>query len=257
MGIFSILKKTETVYFTGCIAYYKFREEYDLWKDIFLKLGIDFKVIDKKICCGLPALEAGYDYEARKLARRNFEILKEEKIKKLIAPCPLCHKMFSIEYKKFLPDWSIEIINIWEVILDKLKEKNGLIKNRANEEAGFQDSCYLGRGLKIYNEPREILNLIGYQIKELSDNKENCLCSGGCGGFPRLNPAIADKAAKEKLLQFKRAGIKKLIVCSLEEYELLNKNSHDTGIKVVLFSEILGEALGISRKGIKEEIQNE
>ncbi len=249
MGIFSIFKKTSAVYFPGCIAYYEHKEEYEIWKKIFIKLGIDFKVINKKVCCGIPAYETGYDYEARKLARQNFEIFKEEKIDRIITSCPVCYKMFGIEYAKFLPDWNIEIINIWKVILEKLKQ-GSFIESHASEEIGFQDSCYLGRYMGVYEEVREILKLIGYRVIEFKDNKENSICCGSCGGLPRTNSAIADKSAKERLLQAKRMQIKKLAVCSLEEYELLKKNSSESGIEVVLLSELLGSALGMK---IKEE----
>ena len=271
MGLFSRLKRSNTLYFPGCIAYYKEKENFLLWGEIFSRLGIDFKLVDKKVCCGLPALEAGYSSEARKLARRNFEIFKEEKIDKIITPCPVCYKMFKEDYPVFLPDWNIEVINIWELILNKLEEKPGLIKNKDNnanslssdnegkagsnskefegQEIGFQDSCYLGRYCKVYEEPRKILSLIGYRIKEMKDNRENALCSGSCGGLPRVNPTLADKTAKERLLQAKRTGIKKLIVCSLEEYSLLKKNSSEVGIEVLEFSEVLANGLGIKKNG--------
>jgi len=236
------------MYFPGCIAYYKEKENFLLWEDIFLRLGIDYKLVDKKICCGLPALVAGYGSEARKLARRNFEIFKEEKIDKIITPCPVCYKMFKQDYPELLPDWNIEVINIWDLILNKLSEKPSLIKNKENSEIGFQDSCYLGRYSKIYEEPRKILSLIGYKIKEMKDNKENSQCCGSCGGLPRINSTLANKSAKERLLQAKRTGIKKLIVCSLEEYDLLKKNSNEIGIDILEFTDVLALALGIKNK---------
>jgi len=250
MGIFSRLKRSNTLYFPGCIAYFKQKENFQLWKDIFSRLGIDFKIVDKQVCCGLPALEAGYESEARKLARRNFEIFKEEKIDKLITSCPVCYKMFKADYPEFLPDWNIEIINVWKIILEKLEEKPGLIKNKVDkaQEIGFQDSCYLGRYSGIYEEPRQILSLIGYRIKEMKDNRENAFCSGSCGGLPVVNPELADKAAKERLLQAKRIGIKKLLVCSFEEYSLLKKNSNEIGIEILEFSEVLAFALGIKKE---------
>jgi len=248
MGIFSRLKRSNILYFPGCIAFYKEKENFFLWEDILTRLGIDFNTVDKKVCCGLPALEAGYGSEARKLARRNFEIFKEVKIDKIITPCPVCYKMFKFDYPIYLPDWNIEVSNIWELILNKLEEKPGLIKNKDDSEIGFQDSCYLGRHSKIYEEPRKILEMIGYAIKEMKDNRENALCSGSCGGLPRVNPTLANKTAKERLLKAKRIGIKRLVVCSLEEYDLLKKNSKDTGIEVLELTDILGLALGIKKK---------
>ncbi len=247
---FPKLKKSNVLYFPGCIAYFKDRREFELWKNIFLKLGINFKLVEKKVCCGLYALQAGYDYEARKLARKNLEIFKEEKVEKIIVPCPACYKMFTQDYKNYLPDWNIETLNIWKTILEKIRKKPELIKNKINEEIGFVDSCYLGRYSDIYEEPRQILELIGYKIKEFKDNKESSMCSGSCGGLVITNHSIANKSAKEKLLQAKRIGIKKLLVCSYEEYELLKRNSTETGIEILFFSEVLGNSLGIKKTGI-------
>ena len=86
-----------------------------------------------------------------------------------------------------------------------------MIRNKEDMEVGYQDSCYLGRYCKVYEEPRKILEMIGYNIKEMKDNRENALCSGSCGGLPRVNITLSDKSAKERLLQAKRIGIKKLI----------------------------------------------
>lgn len=255
MGIFSFLGKNNNIYFPGCLGYFKFNEQFELYKKIFDKLSIDYKIISKKVCCGLPAYEAGYEQAARKLARRNFEIFKEEKITGIIAPCPQCYKMFLQDYPKFLPDWNIKLINIWQEILKKLEEKPNLIRNKANEAVTFQDSCYLGRYCDIYSEPRLILGLLGYEIKEMNNNRENSFCCGSCGGLSRTNLELADNIAKERLMQAKRIGIKKMIVCSLEEYQLLKKNSKDTGIEVLEFSEVLADSLGI--KKLKNELNGE
>jgi Fe-S oxidoreductase len=257
MGIFSRLKRINTLYYPGCIAYFRDKKEYYCWIEIFNKLGIDHKLSDKNICCGLPAIESGYSYEARKLARRNFEIFKESKIDKIIAPCPVCYKMFLIDYREFLPDWNIEIINIWKVISDKLSDKPGLIKVKSKDSIGFLDSCYLGRYSGVYSEPREILKSIGYEIIEMSDNFENSICSGSCGGLPRMNQELAIKSAKERLLQAKRVGIKNLVVMSLEEYDLLNISSKDTNIEILFFTDLLADSLGIKKEDINELMLND
>ena len=67
MGIFSLFGNVNSLYFPGCTTYFKFPQNFELYQKIFSRLGIIFKVIDKKVCAGLPALEAGYEQEARKL----------------------------------------------------------------------------------------------------------------------------------------------------------------------------------------------
>ncbi len=248
MTLFSIFKKADTLYFPGCKTYFKYKDNFELYKKIFSKIGI--KIIEPKgiTCCGLPALELGYEQKARKLARENFELLKKNNVKKIITNCPACHKMFTQNYSEILPDWDIEVKNMWELILDKLERKPRLIKKKAYEIITFQDACYLGRYCGIYEAPRRILELIGYGIKEMYDSKENSVCAGSCGGLIMINSELADKIARQKLLQAKRTKVKKMIVTSLNSYDLLKKNAEETGIEVLELSEILAKALGIKVK---------
>ncbi len=244
MRLFSIFKKSTTLYFPGCYTYFKYPEFFELYKKIFNKLGINYKILDKKVCCGLPAAELGYDSEARKLARRNFEIFKEGEITSIITSSPCCYKSFLYDYPKILPDWNIEPKNIWRMILSKLENSPDLIKNKAECVLAYHDSCYLGRYCDIYEEPRKILKLIGYEIKEMLNSKEESFCCGSCGGLMTTNPELADELARERILQAKREGIKKIVVASAEDYYLLKKNPIE-GIQIIELSEILASALGM------------
>ena len=257
MKLFSIFSKSNTLYFPGCTTYFKFQQNYKLYQKILSKLGITFKITEKKVCSGLSALEAGYEQEARKLARRNFEIFKEEGIKSIITNSPEAYKMFLYNYPEILPDWDINVKNLWAIILNKLKTKPRLIKYKTTETVTYQDSCYLGRYCGIYDEPREILKLIGYEIKELFDSGPESICCGSCGGLPTANAELADEIAKEKILQAKRIGVKKIIVVSMKNYELLKKNSEASGVEIMELSEVLALALGIKIKEKEQTIEEQ
>jgi len=257
MGIFSILglEKLDTLYYPGCMTYFKHKDNYELYKKIFSKLGIKTAWSENIICCGLPALEMGYEGEARKLARKKFELLKENGIKKIITNCPGCYKMFKHNYSEFLPDWNIEVTDIWKLILEKLMNKPKLIKYRADEKVTYNDSCYLGRYCGIYDEPRKILELIGYAIEEICDSRENSICSGSCGSLVIINLELADRIARQRLLQAKRTGVKKIIVSSMKNYDLLKKNAEGLGIEVLELSDVIAVALGIKikEKAVEED----
>jgi len=255
MGLFSIFKPNDTLYFPGCLTYFKFQENFEIYQKVFSRLGIKFRVIEKKVCCGLPALEAGYEQDARKLARRNFEIFKEEGIKGIVTDSPCCYKMFLQDYPELLPDWNIEVKDIWAIILDKLENKPWLIKEKFDEVITYHDSCYLGRYCKNYYAPRKILELIGYKIKEMHDSKEESICCGSCGGLQRIDAELADKIANQRILQSKRIGVKKIIVSSLANYKLLKENSEDTGIEILGLLDVLAFSLGI--KAIKDRFNYE
>jgi len=259
MGLFDWFGESETLYFPGCMGFSKHRDKVELYQRVFSKLGIGVKILDEPICCGLEVYEAGYDAEARKIARRNFQNFIIGGINRVITTSPECYKMFLINYPDFLFDWNIEVENTWGLIVERLKKKHRLIKHKAMEIVGYHDSCYLGRYCKIYDEPREILELIGYEIKEMDNFRENSFCCGSCGGLARANPELALKIAQERVLQAKRVGINKIIVCGFENYDLLKKGSKDTGVEVFELSEVLGQALGIEiiQKEVEEEIEGE
>ncbi len=241
MELFSIFGKSSTVYFPECLTFFRFKESFELYKKIFNKLGISFRIL-KPVCSGLEPFELGYNLEARKIARKNFEIFLEEGIDKIITTSPGSHKLFLKNYKEFVPEWNVEVINLWKVIFEKLQKNPHLIKNKQFDTITYNDSCYLGRHCGIYDEPRDILRLIGYEIKEMDNTRENSFCCGSCGSLPLINPDLADEIAREKILQAKRIGIKKIVVIGLDSYSLLKNNSD---IEVLEFSEVLGNALGI------------
>ena len=253
MGIFSLFKKEDALYYPGCMTYYKYKQNFELYQRIFSKLGINIISGENIVCCGLPALEAGYEQEAWKLSRKNYELFKEEGVKRVITNCPACLKMFSKDYPELLPDWDIEVIDTWSLILNRLAKKPRLIKKKGEEIIGYHDSCYLGRYCGIYDAPRQILELIGYMIEEIPDNKENSMCCGSCGGLPIVNKELANKITKQRLLQAKRKGIKKIVVASMKNYDLLKKNADGLDIEILELSEVLARALGIKIKEIESE----
>ena len=222
-------------------------------------MGINFISLDdvglNSICSGLEALEAGYDSEARKIVRRNSDLISQNGFSSIITTSPGGYKMFLENYPEILPNWDIEVKNIWGIILDRLLKKHKLIKEKAMEFVTYHDNCYLGRYCGIYDEPRRILELIGYEIKEMDNSREDSFCCGSCGGLIFSNPDLANKIANERILQAKRIGVKKLVVVGFENYDLLKKNVGDSDIEILEFSDVLAQALGIKIfSKIEEEV---
>ena len=246
MGLFEIFTKGDCIYFPGCITYYKYNNNFELYKKIFNKLEIKFRLLNKQNCSGYETWESGYYHEMRKLIQNNFNAFKEENIKKIITTEPGCYKIFSKDYPNVIPDWNIKIINIWDMILKKLIKKQRLISKR-EETITYHDPCYLGRYCNIYDIPREIIRLLGYNIKEMEDNKEYSYCCGSCGGLTRTSPELANKIAKERILQAKRIGVKKMIVVGFENYNLLNENSADSGINIIELGELIADSINIKK----------
>ena len=211
-------KKEKVLYFPGCLTKGVLTKEMQNYKDIFNKLKIDFVLLsDDESCCGLPVLNAGYKKDTRKLAKRNFELFKRSKITKIITSCPSCYHTFKDVYPEFVKDWNIEIEHATVSILNALKKRG--IKYKGKDEdrkvVTYHDSCHLGRYSGIYEEPREVIELLGGKIKELKENRENAMCCGAGGGLRANFPDTAKKAAKIRVKYMPKDAENIISACGL------------------------------------------
>jgi len=201
MGLFGF-GKGKTLYYPGCLTKGVLKEQFENYKEIFNRLGIDFVMLpDKEVCCGLPVLNAGYKKDVRKLAKKNYDLFKENGITRILTNCPSCYHTFKDVYPKLVRDWNLEVEHATVAILKKLKKKG--IKFRGGEEnrevVVYHDPCHLGRYSGIYEEPREVIELLGGKIIESHFNRENAYCCGGGGGVRANFPGVAKDIAKLKV----------------------------------------------------------
>jgi Fe-S oxidoreductase len=253
MGILSIFKgKGNTLYYPGCLSKFVLKPETENYKKILGKIGIDFLMLPDEMCCGSPVLNAGYEKEARKLARKNLELFKSHDIRRIITNCPACFKTFR-EYKEMLPDWDIEVEHITTVILEYLRKKK--FEYKQNYRVAYHDPCHLGRHSGIYDEPREILRRIGFEVVELKNSRENALCCGGGAGLKANNPELANKIAKERIKQAADVGVDKIITTCPLCFSHLEENAD---IDVEEFSYAVADALALKpQKTCSKEIKKD
>jgi len=253
MGLFGFGKK-EIIYYPGCYSLAFLKDKVQNYLNILKALNIDFSFKEDLLCCAGCLIELGYEKKARKLARENMSFFVNKKTKKIITNCALCLQTFSQEYKKMLPDWDIESEFIFNVILEKLKQDNELIKFFSNEKVIYYDSCYLGRHLKIYEEPREILKLLGYNLVEMHFSKEETLCCGSCGQLDITNPDLSKKIAFNFLHQIQNNNVKKIITADPKAYWHLKKiiDSEKLNIQLIEFSDVVCDALDIEKGEVEE-----
>ena len=217
MGIGTWFKSAgKNLYFPGCLTKGALKEELENYKQIFNKLGIDFVMLpNDEVCCSLPVLNAGYKKDAKKLAQKNLDLFKKYGVGRIITNCPSCYHTFKTVYPELVKGWDIEVEHVTQVILKSLKEK---IKNYSFEEkevVAYHDPCHLGRYEGIYDEPREIIHLLGGEIKEMTHNKENSLCCGGGGGVRANFRELATSIAKLRVSEMSKDSEKIISPCGL------------------------------------------
>jgi len=201
MGIFGF-GNGKTLYYPGCLTKGVLTEQFENYKEIFNRLGIDFVMLsDEENCCGLPVLNAGYKKDARKLAKKNFDLFKAKGITKILTNCPACYHTFKEVYPTLVREWDLEVEHATVAILNALKKRR--IRFKGSEEdrelVAYHDPCHLGRYSGIYEEPREVIELLGGKIIEYRMNRENAYCCGGGGGVRANFLELAKDIAKLKV----------------------------------------------------------
>lgn len=204
MGLFDKLMGRNTLYYPGCMVKFVMKDLQDNYEKILRKSGIDFiKLKDLEACCGSPVLNAGYERDFKTLAKKNLGIFKKHAVKKIITSCPACYKTFNKDYKESLgEEWNIEVEHVTQTIDEALKKGKLRIKNsKKRTKLTYHDPCHLGRHSGIYEEPRKILEKLGYEIVEMKNSKKDAFCCGGGGGvrsnFSELSNAITKDVLEE------------------------------------------------------------
>lgn len=220
MGIVDWVKGlgSNTLYYPGCLTKGVLSKEFDNYKEIFNRLKMDFILLgDKEVCCGLPVLNAGYRKDVRKLAQKNYDLFKKHSVGKIITNCPSCYHTFSEVYPKLVREWDIEVEHATVSILNALKKRRikwkGMEADR--ELVSYHDPCHLGRYSGIYEEPREVIELLGGKILEYGVNRENAFCCGGGGGMRANFPEVAKKIASMKVKHTPEESKKIISPCGL------------------------------------------
>ncbi|MFX0194615.1 MAG: (Fe-S)-binding protein [Candidatus Hodarchaeota archaeon] len=179
----------QIAYYPGCTTK-KFRPEMiEAAMRIFATINSEVINASDVVCCGYPLKEAGEEQEAKKMARKALNEL--EAFDTIVTPCPTCTMML----RHFEPD---KVKHMSEFLAELLR--TDLHIKQELFEVNFHDPCHLGRGIGVYEAPREVLKrLPGVTLVEVSHNRETSLCCGGPAIhlFPDLAAVMAEDVLKE------------------------------------------------------------
>jgi len=192
-----IKDKAEVVYFTGCTAsYYPLAQKIPIALAEILDLGrVDFTLLgDEEWCCGFPLLGAGLMDMFETFKNHNIEAIRQKGAKEIVFACPSCYQMWREYYP---PDF--KLTHASQFLANLIKEKRVPLKEMPLKVT-YHDPCDLGRGARIFDEPRDVIRSIpGIEFVELPHNREHCLCCGGGGNLEMTDAKLSADIAKTKI----------------------------------------------------------
>jgi Fe-S oxidoreductase len=205
-------QKVEVLLYIGCAVSFdkRLHKIARSLANVLSTAGVDFGILGKEEkCCGDVVYNIGEEAFLEELAVQNIERFNKTGAEAIITISPHSAHMF----KKVYPRYGLKIpaFHYIEFLHDLIEKEKRKMAKAVDDEVTVHDPCYLGRYLKIYEEPRKILSSIpGLKIVEMNEAKENAVCCGSGGGRHFLD-IHGDRLSHYRIMQAAETGAKTLV----------------------------------------------
>lgn len=240
----------EVVYFTGCVgAYFPLAQKIPMaFVEILDAGGIDFTIMaGDEWCCGFPLQGSGQSEGLPAIIAHNVAAAKARGARKVVFTCPSCYQIWREAYP---PEF--ELVHASEMVAQLVLEDR-LPLGELPMTVTYHDPCDLGRGGRVFDEPRAIMARIpGLTLVEMEHNREHCLCCGGGGNLEMIDPDLSAAMAKRKVEEAVATGAEAIItncqqcVRTMMTYAKRNKVSID----VMDMSQLVAKSIEAGRKAL-------
>lgn len=196
---------------------------------------------DGGVCCGRPLKLSGETDSARKMMDYNVELFRKHGIATLVTSCPICLKVFREEYHLE----GIEVLHHSEYMLRLIRQ--GRLKLRHGDRTfAYHDPCELGRGSRIYEEPREVIEAVGVLL-EPDQTRENALCCGSSVANTAISDAQQLRLARSVATELSATGAEAIVTACPLCKKAIARGAE--GREVMDLSEVVAGALEESAAG--------
>ena len=240
----------EVVYFTGCVgAYFPLAQKIPMaFVEILDAGGVDFTIMaGDEWCCGFPLQGSGQSAGLPAIIAHNVAAAKARGARKVVFTCPSCYQIWREAYP---PEF--ELVHASEMVAQLVLEDR-LPLGELPMTVTYHDPCDLGRGGRVFDEPRAIMARIpGLTLVEMEHNREHCLCCGGGGNLEMIDPDLSAAMAKRKVEETVATGAEAIItncqqcVRTMMTYAKRNK----VNIDVMDMSQLVAKSLEAGRKAL-------
>ncbi len=208
--------KEKAAFYAGCLIDFAYPEMGEKLVKILNKAGIEVIFPQEQTCCGAPARYNGAYEVAGNNAVDNITALLKEDVKYVVSACPTCTVALEHEFiatleslgrtnalpqARKLAEKAIDFSTLVKKLVDE-----GRLSFRQGQKLGsftYHDSCHLRRTLRVFEQPRELLQKAGYQLTEMF---ECDMCCGMGGSYSIKLPEISAPILQRKLTNIKNTG---------------------------------------------------
>ena len=189
--------------FSGCIMDVLFQETNRNTVRLLAEAGCEVVIVPGQVCCGALHAHSGERGIARKLARINVAVFHEANVDMIISNAGGCGAMLK-EYDHLLADdaemceqadwFAARVKDISEVLGEQMDAQKW---QSLSQRITYQSSCHLRNGMKVSNEPVQLVkNIPGATYVPLFEGER---CCGSAGIYNLLQPEMASGLLDEKM----------------------------------------------------------
>jgi len=250
LNAFSTPDSNGTVFYLGCSLSYIYT---DLARTKLLK---DLPVIGgMKYCCGGYVNNLFGREEAEIKGKQLLKALKQIGVERMVTFCPGCDRMIGRVYPEILPEFDIKTINIVDYLLEQHQSLQIEFIQTIDKKVTFHDSCAWRKlGPEIYENPRQLLKIMGAEVVEMKHNRRESMCCGS--PLAGRNPQLASQIAEKRVLEAKETGADTIVVSCTGCFALSEKAA-EHGLEIYNITELAQIAIGEKPLHRIEEIKRE
>lgn len=204
-------ERCEVLYYVGCVSSFSpaVQEIPQAFLRLLLKAGVDIGMLaGREWCCGFPLIIGGLREEADALIRHNIEEgIERMGAKTVVFNCPSCY----YTWRKYYPLQGVRLMHAAEFVQELVRE--GKLTFRPTDKTiTYHDPCDLGRGLGIFDPPRNVLSSIpDAEFIELTPSREMALCCGGGGDVEMWAPDVVQGVSDNLVDAVEKSGAQLLV----------------------------------------------
>jgi glycolate oxidase iron-sulfur subunit len=220
-------------FFYGCFMNVMFSDVNDDTIKVLTENGCEVFIPQDQECCGSMHAHNGDLETARKLAKKNIEDYSKYDLDFIVVNAAGCSAFMKEYFHIFSGEDSLKVSakHFSDIVMDIVEFLNSRMEKKPSNEVlkkvTYHDACHHVHTQKIFEEPRNIINMIpGVDYIEM---KESTDCCGSAGIYNIINFYDSMKILDEKINNIKETKADIVLIsnpgCSVQiQYGLRRKN---------------------------------
>jgi Fe-S oxidoreductase len=192
------------------------------------RLEVDYQVMKTEPSTGQLAYFLGFTKEARQMAQQFAQQIDAWQPTTLVVFSADDLRMIKKEYPTLGIGLNVGTLqSLPEFLLEVFLAKRPSLSQKVPGPVTYHDSCALGRELRVFEAPRELLRMVpGIELKEMAFNRDQAPCCGYGMGLEITHPEITLLMARRLAGMAEDTGAKALVLgcptCALVLNEALS-----------------------------------